>query len=61
MSLLSLIILYFSNFSIYFIHITQFLNVKIFQFYKQAYENVIKRVVCNDDIKFNRFEFLTIL
>ena len=49
------------KFSIYSTHITQSLNVEIFQFYKQVHENVIKRVVRNDDVKFSRHEFLAIL
>ena len=51
----------FFKLSIYSTHITQFFDVEIFQFYKQIHDNVIKRVVRNDDDKFNRLEFLAIL
>ena len=51
----------FFKFSFYFTYITQSLNVEIFQSYKQVYENVIKRVVRDNDIKFDRIEFLVIL
>ena len=49
------------KFSIHFIYITQSLDVEIFQFYKQTHDNVIKRVVRNDNDKFNRLKFLAIL
>ena len=53
-------IIFFKLF-VYFIHITQLFDVKIFQFYKTAHNNTIKKIVRNENVKFNRFSFLTIL
>ena len=42
-------------------HITQPLDVKVFQPYKAAHDNTVEKAIRNKDVKFNRFSFLTIL
>ena len=46
--------------SIHFTHLTQSLDVEVFQFFKQTHERAIDRVVKNDDIEFSRLEFLNV-
>ena len=42
-------------------HFTQSLNVEVFQSYKQTHENVIDRVIRNENSKFTRLKFLIAL
>ena len=42
-------------------HFTQSLNVEVFQSYKQTHENVIDKIIRNDDSKFTRLKFLIAL
>jgi len=45
------------KFSFYFTHLTQPLNVDVFQVYKSHHGQAIDRAVCRGDDRFDRMEF----
>ena len=47
--------------SVHSTHLIQSLDVEIFQSYKQTHENVIDKIIRNDDDKFTRLKFLIAL
>ena len=49
------------KFFVHFTHFIQSLNVEMFQSYKQIHENVIDKIIRNDDSKFIRLKFLIVL
>ena len=48
------------RFLIHSTHLTQSLNVKVFQTYKQHHDNTVNKVVKQKNVKFNCLNFLTI-
>ena len=50
----------FFRFFAHFTHFTQSFDVDVFQFFKQIHDRAINRTIRNDDIEFNRFEFLIV-